>query len=316
MKTNLVKIAVFSAVMAIVLSAFSTNPVLAEETKPIEFYKDVTEGNSWYVPIRYFWDTNVIDKTELFNPEKELTRAEAVSESLKVLLGYKPENKVTIKPFTDVRSDTYYSPFIEQAKKLGIVQGYSAEKFQPQKTVNTAEALKIILQTEKLQNSTLIFDKPSENVFADVSKNEWFSPYAKIAKDKRIVKFGQSDELNPSETVSRGYFYEILYRLIKSNGGNMYGLASYYSDSLEGTGTSSGDRFSNGWLTAAHKTLKFGTMVKVTNLQNGKSVEVKINDRGPFTKNFTIDLSQAAFEAIARKSQGIIPIEFTIISTP
>jgi rare lipoprotein A len=80
--------------------------------------------------------------------------------------------------------------------------------------------------------------------------------------------------------------------------------ASYYSDKLNGRRTASGQKFDNNKLTAAHKTLKFGTKVKVTNPKNQKSVIVTINDRGPFTKGREIDLSKKAFFEIAGSKYG------------
>src|SRR5689334_8314435 len=80
------------------------------------------------------------------------------------------------------------------------------------------------------------------------------------------------------------------------------GLASYY---FEAQPTASGERFNPNELTAAHKTLPFGTRVRVTNRHNGKSVVVRINDRGPFVKGRVIDLSRAAARAI--NMDGVAP---------
>ena len=72
------------------------------------------------------------------------------------------------------------------------------------------------------------------------------------------------------------------------------GIASYYADSLDGNPTASGEPYDKNAMTAAHRTLPFGTKVEVTNLSNDKSVVVRINDRGPHTKNRIIDVSRAA----------------------
>jgi rare lipoprotein A len=79
--------------------------------------------------------------------------------------------------------------------------------------------------------------------------------------------------------------------------------ASYYSDKLNGRKTANGEKFDNTKYTAAHKKLKFGTKVKVTNTVNNKSVIVTINDRGPFTKGREIDLTKKAFMEIAKNKQ-------------
>lgn len=90
-------------------------------------------------------------------------------------------------------------------------------------------------------------------------------------------------------------------------------IASYYSTGLEGSKTSSGERFTNNALTAAHKTLPFGTLVLVTNLANKKSVIVRINDRGPFKPGRDIDLSQKSFKSIADLKSGLIKVEYKVL---
>jgi rare lipoprotein A len=82
------------------------------------------------------------------------------------------------------------------------------------------------------------------------------------------------------------------------------GEASYYGRELAGNRTASGERFNPGALTAAHRTLPLGTKLKVTNKANGKSVVVRINDRGPFIKKRLIDVSLAAAQQISMVSAG------------
>ena len=85
----------------------------------------------------------------------------------------------------------------------------------------------------------------------------------------------------------------------------MKGKASFYAKSFEGKKTANGEVFSNELLTAAHRSLPFGTLVKVTNLSNYKSVIVRINDRGPYSKHRMIDLSKAAAKEIDLVQQGV-----------
>jgi rare lipoprotein A len=75
-------------------------------------------------------------------------------------------------------------------------------------------------------------------------------------------------------------------------------MASWYGPGFHGRKTASGERFNTGALTAAHKTLPFGTRVRVVNVHTGRSVVVRINDRGPFIRGRVIDLSKAAARAI------------------
>ncbi|WP_304343828.1 septal ring lytic transglycosylase RlpA family protein [Chryseobacterium koreense] len=92
-------------------------------------------------------------------------------------------------------------------------------------------------------------------------------------------------------------------------------FASYYHDKFNGRKTASGEIFSNSKLTAAHRTLPFGTEIKVTNLRNGKSVVVEINDRGPFNSSRALDLSKAAFNSIGNHSRGLMPVEYEIVES-
>jgi len=90
-------------------------------------------------------------------------------------------------------------------------------------------------------------------------------------------------------------------------------MASYYARKFHRRKTASGERFDNYAMTAAHKTLPFGTEVKVTNSNNGKSVTVRINDRGPFVKGRIIDLSRAAFSQIADLDRGVVKVEISVV---
>jgi rare lipoprotein A len=93
----------------------------------------------------------------------------------------------------------------------------------------------------------------------------------------------------------------------------LQGLASWYGGKFHGRLTSSGEVFDTNDLTAAHRTLPFGARVKVTNLDNGKSVIVKINDRGPFVEPRIIDLSRAAAEEIAMIDTGVARVSLEIV---
>ena len=91
------------------------------------------------------------------------------------------------------------------------------------------------------------------------------------------------------------------------------GKASFYADKFEGAPTASGERYRHNKMTAAHKTLPFGTKVRVTNLANNASVEVVINDRGPYVENRIIDLSKSAAEKLGFVNQGLADIKLEVI---
>jgi rare lipoprotein A len=96
-------------------------------------------------------------------------------------------------------------------------------------------------------------------------------------------------------------------------GTTLSGVASWYGPGFHGRRTSSGERYDMNRLTAAHKTLPFGTLVEVRNLDNGRSVVVRINDRGPHVKRRVIDLSRAAAEAIEMVGPGTARVALKIL---
>jgi rare lipoprotein A len=91
------------------------------------------------------------------------------------------------------------------------------------------------------------------------------------------------------------------------------GKASFYADKFEGIATASGEKYRHSKLTAAHKTLPFGTKVRVTNQANNKTVDVVINDRGPWVENRVIDLSRSAAEKLGFVNQGLADVQIEVI---
>jgi len=91
------------------------------------------------------------------------------------------------------------------------------------------------------------------------------------------------------------------------------GIGSWYGGRFQGRRTSSGERFNQHELTAAHKTLPFGSRVRVTNVENGKSVDVRITDRGPRSPKRVIDISSAAATAIGLKRQGVGVVQVDLL---
>jgi rare lipoprotein A len=91
------------------------------------------------------------------------------------------------------------------------------------------------------------------------------------------------------------------------------GLASYYAREHDGQRTASGERFDMRAMTAAHRTLPFGTRVRVTNLENGRQAVVRVNDRGPFRKGRIIDVSYAAARALGLVQQGVARVRVDVL---
>jgi len=297
-----------------------------EEVLPIKetttIYTDINIGHPEYVAIKYMSENGIINgyPDGSFKPDNLINRAEA----LKIIL---EANKIIdptyIKdntlggisfeggalPFPDIYKSLWYYPYIKKGLEEGIISGYPDGTFKPSQTVNRAESFKMAMESDKI-----ILPEVTENPFADVYKDQWFAKYFLEAKFRGIVYINMQNGVNPAKEMTRSNFTELVYRYIRSKEDHKFGKASYYSDYLEGHGTASGVPYLAAELTAAHLTLPFGTIVKVTNLANGASVDVKINDRGPYVTGRSIDLSKAAFGTIASLGSGIIYIEYEIVT--
>lgn len=110
---------------------------------------------------------------------------------------------------------------------------------------------------------------------------------------KKAVRGGTTADASPRATSAetRGYLGE--------------GLASFYGPGLHGRPTASGERFNQEAMTAAHKTLRFGTCVRVVNMENGRSAKVRVNDRGPFVAGRVIDVSLRAARELEMLKKGL-----------
>lgn len=91
------------------------------------------------------------------------------------------------------------------------------------------------------------------------------------------------------------------------------GMASWYGGKFHGRRTANGEKYNMNGISAAHKTLPFGTVVRVTNLNNGRTIDVRINDRGPFIKGRIIDLSKGAAKKIDMINDGVIPVKLQVL---
>ena len=115
----------------------------------------------------------------------------------------------------------------------------------------------------------------------------------------------------------RHFFFMLLFIPVLISSGsqqNNEGMASYYADKFEGRKTASGEIYRHDLLTAAHRTLPFGTKIRVTNLSNQKSVELVVNDRGPFKKGRIVDVSKSAAEKLGFLQEGIAKVRVAVIN--
>ena len=102
---------------------------------------------------------------------------------------------------------------------------------------------------------------------------------------------------------------------ISTKGAYQVGYASYYAHDFNGKPTASGEIFDMNGLTAAHRELPLGTIIRVTNLNNGRSVIVKVNDRGPFVEGRILDLSLGAARRLDMVKDGVVKVKIEILKT-
>lgn len=307
----------FFVISTLLLIALLTLAPLAwAQEAPSSRFSDVPTQHRYERSINALAEEGIIQGFPIgtFLPEREINRVEA----LKIILetfdvpAINQENTLT---FTDIDQTAWYFPYIEKAIQNNIVQGYEDNTFRPNATLNRAEALKIIVQvidTKKELNQNPLEIPPA----LDIPTDSWFAPYFQYGLNQGLIYLDQNENLNPGTLVTRGELSDIIYRLKHPgtySGLVYYGNASYYADKFEGRNTSSGEPFDQSKLTAAHRTFPFGTTLRVTNQKTGETTEVKVNDRGPYSDHALIDLSKAAFDAIAHLGSGIIPVEIEVI---
>lgn len=271
-----------------------------------EVFSDVASDYPYFEAIQTLAQNKVIEgySDHTFQPHKPVNRAEALKI---ILIGsdiFVPEIQPT-EIFPDVLVGVWYAKYAAKAKNLNVIQGDPGTGFfRPGDTINLAEILKILIETNKIQ-----VEPPARAPFKDVPADAWFAPYFEYARLVQLLPGSGEKEVQPALPITRGLMAELLYRLQKKPKAVEGGKASYYGGKFHGRTTASGEVFDASGFTAAHRAYSFGTWLKVTNQDNGKSVTVRVNDRGPYgDAQRVIDLSKAAFEAIAPLSRGVISV--------
>lgn len=279
-----------------------------------ENFQDINEGHKYFLAINYLRENGIIQGYEdnTFKPDEKINRAEALKmltlasgiftqEQFSPSENLDEETSVKEAPFSDTPVYAWYTKYLAAAKEKGIINGYSDGSFKPDKTINLAETLKIYF--ESIGN--LDYSKTTENLVKDTPLESWFSQYAGYATSLGLINIYSDNTVKPDQEMTRGYMAEIIYRTQLSSEGYKFGKATWYYGIAEGDN-----------LTTAHKTLPKGTILEVSNLSNGKTVQVKVNDRGPYGPGRELDLSSKAFSEIADLGTGVIYIQYKIISTP
>ncbi len=276
-------------------------------------FSDVPPDNQYFEAISALEQRGIINgfSDGTFRPNHPVVRAAA----LKIVLlsaGVELSGVATKDPFPDVPRHEWFAPIAKKGRDIGIVKGDGNGYFLPSKNVSRSEALAMLFRT----NGDSLKD-PIKKPFSDVPLTAWYAKYFSAAKNSGLL---QSNPVQPDHLLTRGELSDLTYRFFRGdwNSSETRGKASYYGNQFEGRTTANGEKFSNAEFTAAHRTLPFGTRVRVTNADTLQSIVVRINDRGPFADGRIIDLSSAAFQALAPLSRGVIPVSLQVVpeSTP
>lgn len=216
--------------------------------------------------------------------------------------------------FTDVKKNDWYYPTLKRAVSLGIVKGYADGTFRPTTTVKLVEAVSMLYQAHRV---TLPELPESPKLPNDVQKDAWYAPHVVHGVSNFILTPSLKNTISPERELTRGEMATLIYRFLQNQQkGVQFGKASWYRDAASKIKVRGRKEYIDNHLTAAHRTFGFGTIVRVTNVKNGKAVDVVINDRGPFLPGRIIDLSKTAFKALEEPSRGIASVQVEVIGGP
>jgi hypothetical protein len=268
------------------------------------WYSDVPDYSSSYDGIFYLTQSNVVTGYEdgTFHPNDPVSRVEALK---MILLDTEvPLSWEETAAFPDIEEDAWYMDYVNTAVSKGIMNGDPEGTFRPTDPVNRAEALKMLI---------LASDKVSD--LPDIASDYWYSAYLGYGQEHALITPDSTGDYLPSESLTRGELADLLYRFEKEpyTGQVEYGIGSYYGYSFDGHNTASGTALDAYGFMCAHKTLPFGTVLRVTNLANDTYVDVEVVDRGPYTAGYIVDLTPAAFEQIGALSTGILNVRVEVL---
>lgn len=281
------------------------SPTLARADR---LFADVPPDHRYFVAISELERRGILNgfADGTFRPEADISRAAA----LKVVLltaGAEVSGVVTSRPFPDVPIDEWFAGITWKGVELGIVKGDGEGFFRPSRNVSRSEALAMLFRAEGTEP-----DAVESDPFADVPSYAWYAGYFAAAKNRGLFS---GSNAGPDHLLTRGELADLAYRFFENDWSEseLIGVASYYGRGFDGANTASGETLSNDDFVAAHRTLPFGSRVRVTHADSLKSVVVKIIDRGPYVDGRVIDLSQAAFEALAPLSSGVARVRLEVV---
>ncbi len=207
----------------------------------------------------------------------------------------RPAEKTHEKPYADVPKSHAGFAEITYAKARGLLDD-SQERFYPDAPMTPSDALRWIFRTRSVEPLDLNGDRMLSKL-PDATQVPSLAAHYGISYDTEAASITREELLK-------------FMRLIDDKLESEEHEVSLYSEKFHGKGTAFGETFDMYAMTAAHRTFPGNTLVKVTNIENGKTVTVRINDRGPYVQGRDMDLSLGAFTTIAERSKGKIMTTF------
>lgn len=202
----------------------------------------------------------------------------------------RPAIDVREKPFTDVALSDTGGKDITYAKARGILDDDETE-FRPNDSLTLGDALLWLFRSRNVADQKDIMSETLSDILGKY-------PIAYVENSSSL-----------SQKISEEQLLQLMQTLDADLANEVHEVSSY-GEKFHGKGTAFGEAFDMYAITAAHRTLPYNTLVRVTNVVNDKSVVVRINDRGPYVEGRDMDLSQASFGAIADKSSGLLHATF------
>ena len=276
-------------------------------------FSDVDQASGNYEAIDYLYKKGIIwwyaDWT--YKPDRDVNRVEALK--ILILWAWIDINDWEISlNFKDTDSKAWYAKYLSLWQNLWIVKGYDDGNFKPANTVNLAETLKMLIETNNVNYDKIVTVSP----YKDVPQNLWFSAYLQYAKVNSLLN-SRDWKAYPAQDINRAEFAEIIFRYLKHKENDQNSsFADFYPNNFEWEKTTSWESYSTNKLTAANRDFSIWTRVKVTNTDNWKSVLVTINDNNLDNPDREIRLSSKAFISIAQMNAKVIPVKLTKISWP
>jgi hypothetical protein len=304
---SLTRKTLFSAYAALSLSFVSSPVILSGAAEG--WYSDVPEYSSTYDGVYYMTEQGLVSGYDdgTFRPDDDVNRVEA----LKMILSaaghdaLNTDQTLETHDFPDAESTAWYMPYVTLGYNLQIMTGNDDGTLRPENTVNRAEAIKMLV---------IAADKKAD--LPSVESDEWYSSYLAYGEQHALLVPDATGDYLPGAALTRGELSDLIYRFQKEPFGTTveYGIASYYGTSFDGHNTASGTDLDTDGYMAAHKTLPFGTKVRITNTDTNTYVDVTVVDRGPYTDGYIVDLTPTAFDQIGSLSAGLLHVRLEVLN--